>query len=229
MKYTRYNLKKKKKEGTTFTIVAFGALILSILMGVLIFKGFSNPDSTANKNLPIVKNDNKKAIRYIAIQGGLYKEKEYADEMKKKLSDYGKPFVITEEDKKMRVLLGVYSEEEAIKQIKILTDKGIVPSKMTFEISGSDLCNAEIIEIIDGNLQIIAAASGKEANVQTDAFKKYCLELKAVDNSSKNLSTLKDLKNNVSSLPKEISKDKISDCYIYIYNTLKKFTVKSGT
>ena len=229
MKYTRYNLKKKKKEGTTFTIVAFGALILSILMGVIIFKGVSNSDSTANKNLPIVKNNNKKAIRYIAIQGGLYKEKENADEMEKKLSDYGKPFVITEEDKKMRVLLGIYSEEEAIKQIKILTDKGIVPSKMTFQIVQSDLCDAEIIEILNANLLIISTASREDvSSVPTDELKKWCLALKEVDKSSKNISTLKDLKNYVNNLPKEISKDKVSANYIYIYNSLKKFVVKTA-
>ena len=49
-----------------------------------------------------------------------------------------------------------------------------------------------------------------------------------MDSSSKNISTLKDLKNNVKDLPKEIAKDKISDLYTYIYNALKKFIVKTA-
>lgn len=250
MKYTRYNLKRKKKDGITFTIVAFGTLILCFLMGALIFS-FSGSVNTVNKKLSPIKNqsvdvanknlsstinknenvanENKEPITYIAIQVGLFKVKKKVDATLNILSGFGNPFIITEQDNTKRVLLGIYSEEEAIKQMKILSDKNIANSKLTYEIPQSDLCDEEIIEIINGNFQIISAASGIDvSSVKTDGFKKWCLELKNVDNSSKNISTLKDLKNNVKDLPKEISKDKISDLYIHIYNTLKKFTVKTA-
>ena len=229
MKYTRYNLKKKNGKGIKFTLVVFSILLLSILIGAMMLKGNKGTTKVDSKDLLPIVNKNKTPIRYIAIQGGLYKTKEYADETKKLLEGYGNPFIIIEADKKMRVLLGIYSEEEAAKQIKILTDKSIVPSKMTFEIPQLNLCDAEIMEIINGYFQIISNASdAKVSSVFTADFKKWCLELKDVDSSSKNIATLKDLKNNVNNLPKEISKDKLSDSYIYIYNTLSKFTVKSA-
>ena len=225
MKYTRYNLKRKNKKGITFVVVVFFTLILSILIGALMLKGSPASNNIANKKLVPIKN--KSAIKYIAIQGGLYKVKEYADETLKILSSYGNPFIITEKDKTMRVLLGVYSEEEATKQMKILLDKGVDNSKMTFEIPQSDLCDVEIMEIINGYFQIISNASDKKvSSVFTADFKKWCLELKEVDSSSKNIATLKDLKSNVNTLPKELSKDKISGLYIYIYNTLQKFIIK---
>lgn len=228
MKYTRYNLKRKDKKGITFVVVIFGILILSILIGAFLLNG-SHASSNNGANRKLVPIKNKSAIRYIAIQGGLYKVKENADETIKILSSYGNPFIITEKDKTMRVLLGVYSEEEATKKVKILSDKNVVSSKMTFEVPQSDLCDVEIIEIINANLQIISNASAKEVSfVQTDELKKWCLALKEVDSGSKNISTLKDLKKSVNTLPKELSKDKISGLYIYIYNTLQKFIIKTA-
>ena len=227
MKYTRYNLKKKNTPGKKFIITIFGTLTVCILLGIFMLKSFPSSSSSLDKSLPHVTD--KKPVLYIAIQGGLYKIKENADETYKLLSDYGNPFIITEEDKTMRVFLGVYTEEEALKQIKILTGKGIVPSKMTFQIVQSDLCDAEIIEILNANLLIISTASREDvSSVPTDELKKWCLALKEVDKSSKNISTLKDLKNYVNNLPKEISKDKVSANYIYIYNSLKKFVVKTA-
>ena len=184
MKYTRYNLKRKKKDGITFTIVAFGTLILCFLMGSLIFS-FSGSVHTVNKNLSPLKKlngnvannnlsikknqsgntanesisvikkqsanvatENKEPIKYIAIQGGLYKVKKNADATINILSGFGSPFIITEQDKITRVLLGIYTEEEAIKEMKILSDNNIANSEMTYEIPQSDLCDEEIVEII---------------------------------------------------------------------------------
>ena len=227
MKYTRYNLKKKNGKGIKFTLVVFSILLLSILIGAMMLKGNKETTKVDSKDLLPIVNKNKTPIRYIAIQGGLYKTKEYADETKKLLEGYGNPFIIIEADKTMRVFLGVYTEEEATKQMKILSDKKIENSKMTFQIPQLNLCDAEIMELINGYFQIISNVSDK-SSVFTADYKKWCLELKDVDSSSKNIATLKDLKSNVNNLPKEISKDKLSDSYINIYNALSKFTVKSA-
>jgi hypothetical protein len=227
MKYTRYNLKKKNKPGIKFIIAIFGTLSVCILLGIFMLKSFPSSSSSVNKNLPPVTD--KKPVLYIAIQGGLYKMKENADETNKLLSDYGNPFIITEEDKSMRVFLGVYTEEEALKQMKLLTDKGVKNSKMTFQIVQSDLCDAEIIEILNANLKILSIASGKDVtSVKTDDFKKWCLALKEVDGKSKNINTLKELKDNASKLPEKLSKDMVSASYINIYNALRKFVVKTA-
>lgn len=227
MKYTRYNLKKKNKPGIKFIIAIFVTLTVCILLGIFMLKSFPSSSSSLDKSLPPVTD--KKPVLYIAIQGGLYKIKENADETNKILSYYGNPFIITEEDKSMRVFLGVYTEEEALKQMKLLTDKGVKNSKMTFQIVRSDLCDAEIIEILNANLKILSITSGKDgASVKTEDFKKWCLALKEVDSNSKNINTLKELKDNVSKLPEKLSKDMVSASYINIYNVLKKFVVKTA-
>ena len=227
MKYTRYDLRKKKRKGATFTVAVFGTLIFAILIGALMIEAFPGLTSIASKNSSPIKNT--KSIKYIAIQGGLYKEKEHADENKKILSNYGNPFIITEANKDVRVLLGIYLEDEATTQIKILSDKKIEISKMTFEIPQLDLCDIEITEILNGYFQIISNASDKKVrSVGTADFKKWCMALKVVDDSSKNIGILKDLKNNANNLPEMISKDKLSDIYIYIYNDLQKFIVKTA-
>jgi uncharacterized protein YtpQ (UPF0354 family) len=46
--------------------------------------------------------------------------------------------------------------------------------------------------------------------------------LEGADKNSKNFIILKDLKENVSKLPSQLSKDKVEGNYIYIYNVLKK-------
>lgn len=234
MKYTRYDL-KKKNDTKTFAFVIFLILVFAFILGTFISKVLiRNPGSAgtaSNNSKTVVENKsaskdnllvNNKDTKFIAIQGGIYRDKNNIAESKSVLAQQGTPFGIVEGDK-TRVFLGIYPEEQGEKIIKILTDQKIDNSKMVFNISRNNMCDVEIAEIINANLQILNKLSEKNVkSIQTDELKKWCAALKKVDKDSKNQTILNELKDHVNKLPKEISKDKSEENYIYIFNILKK-------
>jgi DNA-binding Xre family transcriptional regulator len=91
-----------------------------------------------------------------------------------------------------------------------------------FIIKKSNLCNAEIIEIINANLQILNKFSDKSVEyIKTDDLKKWCDSLENLDKSDENFAVLNDLKEHVKSLKDTLSRDESSKEYIYIYSKLK--------
>lgn len=231
MKYTRYDLKKKKNYGPAFSIIIIMVLVLAFILGTIIYKLFvmnigAAKSSTGNVST-INKNDGvNKSVKFYGVQGGMYKNKGNADIEKNILSQYGNPFSI-EKNGITRVFLGIYSSDEGEKITKNLTNKKIDNSKMTFTVVTNDLCDAEITEIINANLLVLEKLGENNVKaVQTDELKKWCTSLQSVDEKSKNFSMLKDLKNYINKMPKEISKDKGSGNYIYIYNILQKVASK---
>jgi hypothetical protein len=107
--------------------------------------------------------------------------------------------------------------------MKLLTEKGIENSKMSFSIDSSDNCDDEIVEIINANIQILTKLSEQNVkSIQTDSLKSWCASLKAVDKGSRNIMILDDLKLYINSFPKELTKEKAVENYVYLYNTLKK-------
>ncbi len=241
MKYTRYDL-KKKNDNKTFIILVVLILVLAFLFGTIIFKIFTGnftsgkglkSETTTGKNSTNEKTENSKAgksnndiFKFIVIQGGIYQNKENAETEKNLLNSYGTPFVIIE-DNKTRVLSGIYNEAEGEKNIKSLNDQKIDNSKMVFIVNKDDMCDAEIAEIINANIQILNKLSEKNVKgVQTADLKKWCKSLENVKNQSKNITTLNELKNYVNKMPKEISKEKAAENYTYLYGILKKVASK---
>jgi len=234
MKYTRYDLKRKNTDGIWFATVFIGILLLAFFIGTIVSKVVyrNNNNDTVNTVKPSgVKEIQKPAgdggrVKFIAIQGGMYKVKENADTMKNTLAEYGNPFIISEQDKAMRVFLGIFTEEETVKRVKELTDKSVANSKMTFEVNNNNDSMAEIIAIINGNIQVLTKLTDKTVqSVKVEEFKKWCEDLKAVDKSSSNYNELNELKEYVRNLPKEISREKAAENYVFIYNLLKKLTL----
>lgn len=237
MKYTRYDL-KKKRDNKTFMFLIVLILVLAFLFGTIIFKIFtgnysngkdlksetSTTKNPANKKTvdSVTGKNNNEIFKFIIVQGGIYQNKENAEIEKNMLSSYGIPFAVIE-DNKTRVLIGIYNEEEGEKNIKALNDQKIDNSKMVFIINKNDMCDAEIAEIVNANIQILNKLSEKNVKgVQTEDLKKWCISLKSIKNQSKNITTLNELKSYVNKMPKEISKEKASENYIYLYGILKK-------
>lgn len=229
MRYTRYDIKKKKNDNVTFLFAIIVVLILSFVIGTIIFQAlFKN-----NMNIPALNNRNsdstsnvsyeeKDAVKFIVIQGGVYEAKQNVDITKTALSVYGNPFSI-DEQKNTRVLLGIYSDKNAEEVVKKLNEKAVENSKIIFEVKRTDACNTEICEIIDANLQILNALDDKNVQaVQTAGLKKWCSTLNNVEASSKNYAILVELKNYINNLPAEVVKEKVPDNYVFLYNTLKK-------
>ncbi|MBC2397310.1 hypothetical protein HGG79_05905 [Clostridium tetanomorphum] len=252
MKYTRYDLRRRKNNFYFFLIVLI-ILLASLLLGSLFSKIFmknlsknipsdskevvyeeKNPskDRIANKsesNNNAKTNDLKgtvyskgKTVSYVAIQGGVFENEKYASETLGKLKQVGNPFTI-KEGKLKRVFLGIYEEKESLNIIKILDSKKIANSKMILSIKCNDLCDVEIVEIINAYIKILNKLSEKNVkSIQTKEIKSWCASLKEVDKNSKNIKVLNELKNKINKLPDNISKDKTSENYIFIYNFLKK-------
>lgn len=228
MKYTRYDMKRKKNDGVVFIVVIASILIVAVLVGTVMSKViFKDASKSANSKPPAKTssaNDQAKTdktVKYVALQGGFFANKDYAENNKNTLKAYGMPFAIQEGDN-TRVFCGIYSEQDADKMLKLLAENNVKASKMTFQFTTKDVCDAEIYAIIDGNLQILSKAGEKDVKaIPTDAFKKWCSELQEVDKKSKNYKQLEDLKNHAKNMPKEMSKDKVSDNYSFLYGVLK--------
>ncbi|MCT8978237.1 hypothetical protein N4T77_16740 [Clostridium sp. CX1] len=244
MKYTRYDL-KRKNDNKAFILMILLVFILAFILGTAIFRlltgnalGFNSGGSNTN-NGGSVNNSSKavdssskntdtsdKIVKYIAVQGGIYQNKENVDSEKNLLIQYGTPFTVVENDK-TRVFLGVYTESHGEEIIKSLSEQKVDNSKMLFTISKKDLCDSEITEIINANLQILNKLSEKDVKaIQTEELKKWCSSLKKVDKDSKNINLLNDIKNHVNNMPKELPKDKAAENYAYIYSILKKMSQK---
>lgn len=235
MKYTRYDL-KRDNGNKAFIAVILLILVLAFIFGTIIFKLFiKSPINSSIKNDSISNTSNQKAdtkssntsnnskvTKFVVVQGGIYQSKENADEERNLLMRYGTPFTITE-DSKTRVFLGMYTEEQADRITKSLTEQKVDNSKMTFTLNNNDLCDVEIAEIINANIQILNKLAEKNVKaIQTDELKKWCAALKKVDKDSKNILVLKDLQDHVSKMPKELTKESVAESYTYLYNILKK-------
>lgn len=239
MKYTRYDL-RKENSNKAFIVVILIILVIAFILGTVIFKllirapiDSSKADTGANivnskDNTKSVNNIAKesKITKFIIVQGGMYQSKENADTELNLLNQYGTPFSVTE-DGKTRVFLGIYTEEQGGNIVKSLIDQKVDNSKMVFVINSNNICDAEIVEIINANIQILNKLSEKNVKaIQTDELKKWCSSLKKVDKNSKNISVLNDILDHVNKMPKELAKDKAGENYAYIYNVIKKIGSK---
>jgi hypothetical protein len=239
LKYTRYDL-KRDNDNKAFIAVIFLILVFAFLFGTVIFKLFIKSPISSNIKIDSVSNrsnqktdtkssvnlNNSKITKFVAIQGGIYQSKENADAERNLLTQYGTPFTVTE-DNKTRVFLGIYTEEQAERIMKSLTEQKVDNSKMTFTLNNNDLCDVEIAEIVNANIQILNKLAEKNVKaIQTEDLKKWCVALKKVDKDSKNILILKDIQDHISKMPKELTKENVAENYTYLYNILKKVASK---
>lgn len=239
MKYTRYDL-KRDNDNKAFIAVILLILVLAFIFGTAIFKLFikspissdiktdsvSNRSNQKTDNNSSGKLNNSKITKFVVVQGGIYQSKENADAERNLLAQYGTPFTVTE-DNKTRVFLGIYTEEQAERIMKSLTEQKVDNSKMTFTLNNNDLCDVEIAEIINANIQILNKLAEKNVKaIQTEELKKWCAALKKVDKDSKNILILKDIQDHINKMPKELTKENVGENYTYLYNILKKIASK---
>jgi hypothetical protein len=234
MKYTRYDMKRKNNSNLVLAMVLLSTLVFAFLIGTVVsnvlYKHSSKIDEGAKPNnvVDVVnKNETKKITKYIAVQGGMFRESSNVDKAKNTLSVYGNPFTIQEQNG-TRVLLGIYSEEEGINLMKQLTEKNIDNSKMTIEInSSSNLCDEAITAAINAELGVLSKLSDKEIkSIKSGALKEWMLTLQEIDKSSKNIVLLEEIKAHINALPSEIEKDKVPEYYSFLYGFMKKISSK---
>lgn len=235
MKYTRYDVKRRKNENVLFAAVFIVILILAFLIASVIANftlkntlGDTTPEMNLSKQNSVSDTAGKNSKnQFVIIQGGVFTKKETADDTINILTPYGNPFSITK-DNNIKVLLGIYEPADADKVAKTLTDKSIDNFKTAASIKISQPCDEEIADIIDGNIQILTKLGEKDVSVKTDSLKLYCSKLKNPDKSSKNKQVFDDLKKYVSNLPSVMHKDKAAENYIYLYNIITKLAEKTS-
>lgn len=220
MKYTRYNIKKKPNKSFIAIILLAVSLILIVIgngkENKLVDKNKKNPSNQVS----VKEQTNKVEKNFYAIQCGAFLSKEYADTLVKTLKPYGNSFIV-KIDNKYKVILGVYNEKDINKIVDTLNKKEIQNNKINYKIKDEDLCNKEIIELINANLEVLSKFSNKDVKaVKTENLKKWSNSLKAVDDKSKNIQVLKSLKEYVNKLPKEINREQVPSGYNLIYNCL---------
>lgn len=237
MKYTRYDL-KQKNDGKSFFLIVVSILIFAFFFATVIFKIFTGNGSLTNKassaadtqvNNQTKKGsqnsnavpDDQKSGKFIVVQGGIYTDKSNAEQEKNVLKQYGMPFSVTEQDK-TRVLLGIYNEKTGKDIAASLTEQKVDNSKIVFSIDEDSPCNTQIVELVNAYIQVLNKISEKNVEaVQTSELKKWTNSLDKVKDG-KNLNALNEIKSYINKLPDKISKDKVEENYIYVYNFLNK-------
>lgn len=232
IRYTRYDIKRKKKNKAISFIITFIFMISLVFAGGVILKNIKDKTSTTEKENKIGINDDKKdkevvftkgeIVKYAAVQGGMFKNEEYAKENKNKLVPFGSPFVVTEGEFK-RVILGVYGEEESKKIIEELAKEKIESSRLILQITYNEASDFQRAQIVNAYLQILSKLGEKNVkSIQTKELKAWAASLNGIDKSGKNIEKLNEIKNKVQSLPEQIYKENLEENYIFLYNYLNK-------
>lgn len=232
MKYTRFNLNKKKKYGKYYIPLFILLLIISFLLGTFIFntifKGNTININKENKGNTISDSSTKDLNKtFLFIQGGVFQKVENANTCKAALNSYGNVFTIQDKDNNIKVLIGIYNETDGAAVLKKITDNKLDASKAAFNVSTDSLSEIEICEIINAEIDIIGKLNEKDVkSYTTDSFKKWISTLKSVVKSDKNFTILEEIKSNALNFPNDLSKDKIVDISSFLFTELSKLTNK---
>lgn len=234
IRYTRYDIRRKKKNKVISFMLTFIFMLSLIFAGGIILKNIKDKDKAPDveKEIKTEVNEGKQdkeviftrgeIVKYAAVQGGMFKNEEYANETKSKLAPFGNPFIVTEGELK-RVILGVYEEEESKKVLENLEKEKVENSRLIFKITYDEASDFQRAQIVNAYLQILSKLCEKNVkSIQTKDLKDWVASLNEVDKTDKNIEKLNEIKNKVQSLPEQISKENLEENYIFIYNYLNK-------
>lgn len=232
IKYTRYDLEKRRKSNFLFVVIIIGLLLLAFIVGSAFFNIFMKKTSGEKiQNSTNKVNEVKKGVpsklqghKFVAIQGGLFKNKDNLESNKNKLRTFGEPFCI-EEERGTRVFLGIYDEKEGEQMTKKLKESKIDNSKMTFNIKIENQCDAQISEILKTYAKILNKLNEKDIkSIKMKEFKNWCKNLESSNKKYKNSNIENELKDHINKLPDGLHKESVTKEYIYIFNVLSKIS-----
>lgn len=213
----------KKKSSFFSLFVFFMVLVIAFLFATVINNVFIKTNLSNKKS--INKSINKGNVSYekasyVALQCGIYKNKDSIPNVQKSLSDYGNSFVV-QNDGNSKVILGIYNKSDGDKLQDTLKKNGIDNIEKSFNFTEKDTCDKEIVEMVNADITILNKLSDKNVKgVQTKEIKKWVASLQKVDSKSKNYKVLMQLKKYIQSFPEEITKDNVAENYTFLYNLL---------
>ncbi|ELC8442039.1 SPOR domain-containing protein [Clostridium perfringens] len=171
-----------------------------------------------------VTSESTEGQEYVMVQCGFYSNKENANSVKADLKENYIAVSLSEAEN-YRVIVHIGNEEEANKLSNELTEKGVSNTKGRFFIPKTDMCSNEIIEIVNGYVNIINKLKEDSVKgVKTTEFKTWVNGLEE-DSDSEYFPIFKELKDGVNEIPEEITKENIEESYQIVFNTLNKFKV----
>lgn len=224
MKYTRYDLERKKRTSNCFLLCLIGVLIGSVVIGTVTFKMFFQSINSSLKNTKSTYNENSiEKTNFTFIQCGVFSKKENAEELMIQLEKIGIPFEI-DDNSKIRVFFGVYSSTQDINAaIKQLKDSKFDQNCIAICLNKENNCDAQIIDIVNADLEVFnKLADSKVKAIETNDFKKWVNKLIIPEQTFKNNTVLKEIKVYINKLPDKVTKDNIKDNKVFIYKKLKE-------
>ncbi len=236
MKYTRYDIKNKKsKKNMGASLLYFGVtLIIAVILGTIgskfLFRhGAIDNDKKQEIDTSIVEEKGNKTTtgdyKLYLVQCGVFKVKENAEEVVKKLSNLGEP--ITEQQGELyKVYFGIYTEEQSKNICENLKEKSIDSTRIPINIIYEDLSTGQLCKITDSVLQVINKVYESQIEyVNTEELKKWTQSLDPIDETMKHYSEVQQLKEYVNNLPDKIKKgDKqVQEGRSLVYEKLIKF------
>lgn len=229
MRYTRYDIKRKEKTNRIYFVIIFIILVCAILIGTFVSNIFlkNNSSITGSSENKAVFNQNTSsdAANFVFLQSGIFTNKENAQDLVNKLNKIGKPFEV-EDDGKIRVIFGIYFDQKDYNTaVKLLTDNKFEAHDISYSLNKNDICDLQIISILNANLQIINKAYDKDVKeVQTAALKDWTKKLDNVYGNYKNKKVLDEMKEYIYKLPEKFSQDNADANKVYLYSQLKKLS-----
>lgn len=159
------------------------------------------------------------------IQCGYYGKKENAQSALKEIPSSYNKFII-EENKKFRVIAGIYLETEANKISDELTKKGIANVKIKCNFNRNDKNDLVSYEILTGFMKIINNLENKDVkSIKTTEFKEWTKKLFESKKIDKENNELKLLREYIEKLPNELDRKGAEKSLEFIYKILIKHRV----
>lgn len=231
MKYTRYNIRKKNHKSSIITIILI--LLIAICGGLLISKVIFQNDSTdnlkKNNGQTVSKDDSDKTVNsqgniISLVQCGYFGTKDNAVKTQQDIQNAGFFCTLIDDNGKYRAVSFIGKGEEATKLYESLKGKQINSVKMNITIPCNNESNSQMGQIILGYTDLINTTSGQDVqSVKTDKFKKWVSELKSVSDDKKETASLNALKDEISKLPEQLTKNDIGGLYSSINKYLSAY------
>lgn len=225
MKYTRYDYGKKKKDGTAIYVIV--VIILSVLLGVTVFKVFTGYSLFQNffkiENSSNKVNEEQVTTEYSisVIQCGVYGKKENADVALTQIPKAYQSFIY-EEEGKYKVIAGIYLDNDLEKEKSELSSLSINNFKSTFNLTLDGIDGKVEWELIKGYIQIINKLADENVkSINTNEFKLWTNEI--INKSENSNEKVKLLGENINSLPEEYEREHGKESLKFLYGIIEEY------
>lgn len=225
MRYTRIDLRRNNKELRIMIILIF-IFIFAFSFGTMIFNLFFKNDVKASVKPSETVSAEKNVYKFSIIQCGVFAVKSNADITMANVSKIGNPF-IKEDMNKFKVIFGIYENGKEVDAINLLSKNNIVASKINLNCKVENNYEEQIVEISKAMLNVNAKFLEQDvSSVNITDMKEW---IKTFENlgGEKKYETLISVKEYVSKLPDKVTRDKISEIQMVIYNAITSLTVNS--